>query len=242
MSTLTEAPPHRVNGRGHDPRSNPLSIEQITCRCGCGEVVTTPGRRVVYGHRKNLVAPLCKCGCGRAVNWRGGGRGWALHASGCFERRRIPSHPPWTDTDPAFWDWFAGFADGEGCFGVVASRSSTGTWPQPYFKIAVRADERPILEEIAERMGCGRVNVHVPGSKTSNLQLKFELTSLSDCERLIEILSAHPLRAKKARDFETWAEIVREKAVHGVTQRVWDLRDQLMAERAYDAQRAGEVA
>jgi hypothetical protein len=178
--------------------------------------------------------PLCQCGCGELTTWRGHTRGWAHHAPGCYQRRRVPPHAPWVDTDPEFWAWFAGFVDGEGCFGIIKSRTGGGHWPQPYFKIAVRADERPILEEIRDRLGCGRVSVHVPGGTTSNLQLKFELTSLSDCERLIEVLTAHPLRAKKRHDFATWSEAVAEKAKRGANPRIWELREKLMMGRQYD--------
>lgn len=38
---LTKSPPHRANGRGHDPRSRPLSDAQDIplglCQCGCGQ-------------------------------------------------------------------------------------------------------------------------------------------------------------------------------------------------------------
>jgi hypothetical protein len=178
--------------------------------------------------------PSCLCGCGELTSWGGPARGWTKFARGCYQRRRIPPHPPWIDTDPEFWAWFAGFADGEGCFGVIKSRTGGRDWPQPFFKIAVRADERPILEEIRDRLGCGRVSVHVPGGTTSNLQLKFELTSLSDCERLVEVLTAHPLRAKKRQDFETWSQLIAEKAANGATPRVWELREKLIAGRRYD--------
>lgn len=98
----------------------------------------------------------------------------------------------------------------------------------------MRADERPILEEIQQRLGCGRIRVHVPGGTTSNLQLAFEMSSLADCRRLVEVLTVHPLRAKKQRDFVIWAEAVAAKVEEGVSPRLWDLRKRLMEGRRYD--------
>lgn len=262
MQVSTNAPPRRCHGRGHGPRSIALSTEQHTeRRCAyCGK----PLVRKMIRHRKGRPpelespkmfakrrhcdavcwrallaerrgpAPLCMCGCGRPTRWKGHGKGYSQKAPDCNVHRRKPPHAPWIDTDPEFWAWFAGFTDGEGCFGVVKSHASSGQYPQPYFKITVRADERPILTEIMERLGCGRIKRHVPGAITSNLQITFEVTSLSDCERIIEVFTAHSLRAKKARDLAIWQEIVKEKATRGVTDRVWQLRDELMAVRQYD--------
>lgn len=180
-------------------------------------------------------APLCACGCGKPTKYDGKTKGWRVWAPGCYLRSRRPPHPPFVDTDPEFWAWFAGFTDGEGCFGITLSHTGGKTYPQPFFKIAVRADERPILEEIRDRLGCGRVRVHVPGGVTSNLQLKFEMSSVADCLRLIEVFERHPLRAKKRRDFETWAEAVREKAANGQSPRIWELRERLIDGRRYDS-------
>jgi hypothetical protein len=185
-------------------------------------------------------APACKCGCGEATTRRRGLRdgGWHKYAPGHYFRARRPAHPPFVDADPEFWAWFAGFVDGEGCFSITVSTVGEKRYTQPMFQIAVRADERPILEEIRDRLGCGRIRVHVPGASTSNLQLKFQLTSIADCQRLVEVLRLHPLRAKKRNDFETWAEAVAEKAQTGTSPRVFELREELIAGRRYDSQLA----
>lgn len=181
-------------------------------------------------------APACKCGCRQAVERRPGT--WLKYAPGHYMRARKARHAVFTDTDP-FWTWFAGFTDGEGCFGISISTVEGKPYTQPYFQIAVRADERPILEEIQSRLGCGRIRVHVPGGSTSNLQLQFVATSLADCHRLVEVFTLHPLRAKKRRDFDTWAEAIREKARTGTSERVFELREQLIAGRQYDPQMWG---
>jgi hypothetical protein len=215
-------------------------MQQGTCECGCGELVS-PGKRFRPGHwarvqpKRNFgLAPVCKCGCGLSVERRPGK--WLQYASGHYFRARRPRHAPFVDHNPSFWDWFAGFVDGEGSFGIAISSGgpSTKRYSQPHFKLTVRADERPILEEIRERLGCGRIRVHVPGGSTSNLQLSFLLTSSADCQRLVEVLTLHPLRAKKRNDFKIWAEAVQEKAANGTSERLFELRERLIAGRRYD--------
>lgn len=245
MLVTNQAPPRRGHDRGHGPRREPLDAQKDNsrlCGCGCGEAVR-PGKRFRHGHHARLqqkwdfgLAPLCKCGCGEQVRHAPGR--WLKYADGHYFRARRPRHPPFVDIDPAFWDWFAGFVDGEGCFGVTISHVGGRDYPQPFFKIAVRADERLILEEIKRRLGCGRVTVHVPGASTSNLQLKFELSAVADCQRLIEVLELHPLRAKKANDLATWSELVREKAANGQSPQIWRLRERLIEGRRYNPQLA----
>jgi hypothetical protein len=183
--------------------------------------------------------PPCRCGCGQPTERRPGK--WLRYANGHYHRSRRPQHPPFVDTDPEFWAWFAGFVDGEGCFGITLSHTGGRSYPQPYFRIAVRADERPILETIRKRLGCGRVRVHTPGSPTSNLQLAFEISAVADCQRIVEVLTLHPLRAKKRRDFVTWAKAVAEKAENGTSPAIWTLREELMEGRKYDPRIAEAV-
>jgi hypothetical protein len=260
---VSQAPRRGSHRPGHGPRRSPLDVPQDTeRRCAhCDKLLVRKeihrARARVECELESLQAftkrqfcdvecwrasqrasrgptPSCLCGCGRPTRWQGQTKGWTHFAIGCNAAYRKPLHPPWVDEDPAFWDWFAGFVDGEGCFAIAVSHSTGREYPQPFFKIAVRADERPILEEIRDRLGCGRVRVHVPGASTSNLQLKFEMSSIADCQRLVEVLTAHPLRAKKRHDFETWAEAVAEKRDNGTSPRIWELRDKLMTGRHYN--------
>jgi hypothetical protein len=56
--------------------------------------------------------------------------------------------------DAAFGNWLAGFIDGEGSFTIQSARADM---PQFYtrFQIRLRADDRPILEEIRAQLGVG---------------------------------------------------------------------------------------
>ena len=248
---LVEQPGAWPNG-GSPLNENDPSVPYGYCHCGCGaktsvakNTQTSEGirkgehRKFLVGHwsrvrpRKDFgPAPLCACGCGQEVEHRPGG--WLKYAAGHYHRSRKALHAPFVDRDPEFWAWFAGFTDGEGCFAITLSRTSGKVYPQPYFQIAVRADERPILQEIQARLECGRIRVHTPGSDTSNLQLVFRVSAVADCLRLVEVFTAHPLRAKKRRDFDVWAKAVREKAANGTSPRLVALRERLMKGREYD--------
>lgn len=215
------------------------SAESNRCQCGCGSEIRE-GSRFKQGHWARVQpkrdfgpAPKCACGCGTPVSHRPGK--WLKYADGHYHRARRPWHPEFRDTDP-FWSWFAGFTDGEGCFSIAVSSGghSAKRYPQPCFHISVRADERPILEEIQRRLGCGYIRDHTPALATCNPQLTFKVSAIADCLRLVEVFTLHPLRAKKATDFATWAEAVREKAAGAASNdRLFQLREQLIEGRRF---------
>jgi len=118
-------------------------------------------------------------------------------------------------TDDAFLNWLAGFADGEGCFAIDRPRKGTNI-PRASFRIGLRDDDAAVLAEIQAVIGGylyrGRKNG--PYSPIAMLQI----TNRTDCLRLVEVLDSHPLRAKKRREFAVWREAVRcwaEKGPHG---------------------------
>lgn len=103
----------------------------------------------------------------------------------------------------AFGHWFAGFADGEGCF-TIPQHEGCFT---PAFCIALRADDRPLLVEISETLGIGRL-YDVPRRPTEGRyrepRCDWRVYRRSDVLSLVEIFDRFPLRSKKARDYETW--------------------------------------
>ena len=114
-------------------------------------------------------------------------------------------------TDP-FGHWLAGFIDGEGCF--FAGINNNGS-PVLSLTVALRADDGAILYECQERTGLGKVYERHPPSyikKGQSPQTKWEVFNKADCEELVRLLRKYPLRAKKARDFNLWAQLVEERA------------------------------
>ncbi len=110
------------------------------------------------------------------------------------------------DSDIAFHNWLAGFADGEGHFSLAGSGGTVAA----RFIIEVRQDDRPILEEIRDRIGVGIVydRTRSPAG-VDRVYSYLRVTKISDCAKLCDVFEAAPLRAKKAADFKVWAQAVR---------------------------------
>lgn len=111
------------------------------------------------------------------------------------------------EMDQRFGDWLAGFTDGEGCFSVFGptkpgSRSRGGDYGC-VFRMLMRFDERPILDEIQRRTGLGTVS-DVRGSEVSAPGARWEIHNKADCLALVRLFDCHSLRAKKAQDFALW--------------------------------------
>lgn len=106
--------------------------------------------------------------------------------------------------DEAFGHWLAGFVDGEGCF-TIGRNGRGGRWCS--LRIALRADDEPILRTIHEQTGLGNVWIQEPPSHKLPTAC-WSVTDKAGCAALVEMFERYPLRAKKRRDFETWARAV----------------------------------
>jgi len=108
--------------------------------------------------------------------------------------------------DAAFGYWLAGFTDGEGRFRV--QRHPRGTHSCS-FQIKLRRDDRSALERIRRFVGHGTVR-QVEGDGNSNPQAVYVVQDKAGCEVLVGLFRRFPLTAKKAVDFEVWADAVDE--------------------------------
>jgi LAGLIDADG endonuclease len=111
--------------------------------------------------------------------------------------------------DEAFLNWLAGFIDGEGSFGIYPSGRAMAT----RFTLSLRDDDAAILQEIVQRTGIGHL-VRRRRIGSSRPQTKWIVYGAEDQVKLVEILDAHPLRAKKLRDYEVWRRAVIVRASH----------------------------
>lgn len=151
--------------------------------------------------------------------------------------------------DIGFGYWLAGFIDGEGSFNcaIYPSKSGASLVVTPSFTLGLRADEKPILEEIHQVLGFGRLyyTKQYPGTQSPKWQ--WQCSSKSDCQALVSTLDEYPLRAKKSRDFDVWREIVMEHAGWRLPGgkanlneeslvRIQALSSRLRADRRYDPQ------
>ena len=95
----------------------------------------------------------------------------------------------------AFGHWLSGFVDGEGHFGLTKQK---GRPYCAYFTIGLRADDGAILEQIQTFLECGKIDRE---RRRHNYRVfnTWDLVS-----RVTRQFDRFPLRAKKARDFNTW--------------------------------------
>ena len=153
--------------------------------------------------------------------------------------------------DPSFGHWLAGFIDGEATF--IIRRLNGGKNLGCLFNLILREDEREIISEIHSALGVGIVSLRQPqasASRGSKPGIGLRIETKDGCKRLVDVLDAFPLRAKKARDYAIWREavLVWQGAVHanaGVNAPIWRamdrLRVDLVAVRAYDCAPAADT-
>lgn len=103
------------------------------------------------------------------------------------------------NVDRDFGHWFAGLVDGEGCFYI----GNNGC----VFLINMRADEGPMLEEIRDELGLGRIHYRVgTDGSLRNPSCRYEVSKKKECVALTHLFDEFPLRSKKARDYQVWRE------------------------------------
>lgn len=204
-----------------DESSIPLGI----CHCGCGQSTpvytrTRPDKgwvagtplRYIQGHAcKGKPSRVARTKCCSRCNQHLGPEHFDLSPRGFkypyCKQCRVESGAaiaPWEPPiDDGFGHWLAGFIDGEGCFRIGETRQGFSC----RFYIGIRADDRPIIEEIHKLTGLGHVN-NRRAVGDWNPQITWDISSKTDCYRLVCLLDRYPLRAKKKRDYAIWREAV----------------------------------
>jgi hypothetical protein len=76
------------------------------------------------------------------------------------------------------------------------------------FQIRLRDDDREVLVLCQQTLGIGHLTP-CRARATSRPTLAWSVTSLPDCERLVEVFDTCPLRSKKARDYAVWKRAVK---------------------------------
>ena len=79
-----------------------------------------------------------------------------------------------------------------------------------FFILSLRDDDRAILEEIARRIPSAYVYAK-PARPPGRPQASIQISSKAGLAHLVRIFDAHPLRAKKARDYAVWRRAVMAK-------------------------------
>jgi hypothetical protein len=134
--------------------------------------------------------------------------------------RRRPLPPDEWKTALAY---LAGFITAEGCFQIYQRR--------PRLSVHLRADDRPLLEMLADVTGWGRVADHSPSglnpSSTWTIGRRFDVEDVVSCLRRV------PLGGRKLADFRIWSEAVDEIGSRRRPDVLDDMAAQLRAGRAY---------
>lgn len=109
-------------------------------------------------------------------------------------------------------DYFAGYIDGEGSFHVGFQRNKTTRlmWQVvPEFHVGQHVERASVLYLLQAFLGCGRIRPNgAKGGKDKTLV--FVVRNRKDLlERVIPFLEKHPLLSVKAKEFATFASIVR---------------------------------
>lgn len=111
--------------------------------------------------------------------------------------------------------YIAGYVDGEGSFHVAIQQNSStrAKWQLvPEFHVSQNAERRQVLDLIAHRLDCGRIQQNHRGS--TDTCLVFVVRNRTDLlTKVIPFFEAQPLLSSKQRDFVTFAQIVRAMAL-----------------------------
>lgn len=109
-------------------------------------------------------------------------------------------------------DYIAGFIDGEGCFVIVVSHHMTKKLKRDArvsFQIELRDDDKEILSNIQETLGCGRL-YHLSYERYGwKPHIKYMVSAIKDLhDKVIPFLNRYPLRAKKKHSFNMFCKAV----------------------------------
>ena len=106
--------------------------------------------------------------------------------------------------DAAFGNWLAGFADGEGNFSMTENHGLA-------FRINLREDDKHILDEIRNKLGCGRIHFLRKAQHDScrRDQYQYSVATVVDIiNTVIPLFDKYQLRAKKKYDYIKWRNTI----------------------------------
>ena len=168
---------------------------------------------------------------------------WQLIANYMATLKSLRPYNPIAPVIPSdavgFNQWLTGFVEGEGCFQIRKRVKPHCTYYPCEFTLRLRQDDREVLYQIVKQTGIGYIDNQAPYHQ-ENPKVVWNVTSKKDILNLIHLLDTSILLTKKSKDYRIWREAAliwgsyRPRVGHSLD---WDhissLRDQLMAQRAY---------
>ncbi len=111
---------------------------------------------------------------------------------------------------PDFGHWFAGLVDGEGSFGMTLGVRPKNI-PNLQFGMGLRSDDKAMLDYIHQTLGVGTRYDYGKGRTSTdgykcNPVSHLVINNKAGVGLLVELFRKYPLRSKKKREFELWAE------------------------------------
>ncbi len=131
-------------------------------------------------------------------------------------------------------DYLVGLTDGEGCFAVHFNLSQRRRAKvEPKFCLKLRAADRPVLDEVREFFGAGKVYVQRDRRPNHCLCFRYEVSNrVALREVIVPFFQQHPLRfPSKKRDFDLFRQVIAliEREEH-LTEQGLELTKQLAAQ------------
>ena len=150
-------------------------------------------------HRNN--SPLQCIDCGKLLNPKSARI--TRRCRFCFVKSHSTKFKE-ANYDDAFANWLCGFTDGEGNFHSIKGHGQA-------FRINLREDDLPILEEIRNRLGCGIIHFlnKTQYDSCRRDQYQYTVATLVDLINIIiPFFDKYLLRAKKKYDYYRWREML----------------------------------
>jgi len=139
-----------------------------------------------------------------------------LHDTGIKKERRNIITNSDKYTNMSLGNYISGFVDGEGCFGCrkyILKRDNSERYIIE-FRIALRGDDKLILEQIQKYFNCGKLFKRSTESQrlkgiNAKDQVEYRVANTFDLwTKVVPHFDKYPLRAKKKRDYITWRKAV----------------------------------
>jgi len=108
-------------------------------------------------------------------------------------------------------DYVVGLVDGEGSFAVHLNGSDRRRAKvEPRFCLKLRADDRPLLDDLQEFFGCGKVYIQRDRRPNHSLCYRYEVSNRRELlEKIIPFFEQHsPRNRTKQRDFALFRRVL----------------------------------
>ena len=115
---------------------------------------------------------------------------------------RVASAPGLSDAEA---HTLAGLLDAESHL-AIAPNNGGATW-RCECSVNLRDDDQDVLVSYRDKLGLGHLT-SVAARNGSRPQVLWRVGSKLECQVLIDVLDAHPLRGRKGREYEIWREAV----------------------------------